>query len=203
MFCAGQLHACHCPEVTPRWQGAGAGWAAAGGARELRERRALPALCATGAVHDAQVPDTNPTQSQFNFVCCRHTRRSSGGHGGARAGRRRHSGGRTMERQHVPCVLQEHGVGAAYAAEGERVALGALTLPAHAPVVADEVRCAVASRVSCRCRRRGASTASPRRGSGTSACSSTGSRCSTAKAARASCMTSPGTVPSHRGAADA
>ena len=74
MFRAGQLHACHCPEVTPRWQGAGAGWAAAGGARALRERRALPALCATGAVHDAQVPATNPTQSQFNFVCCRPTR---------------------------------------------------------------------------------------------------------------------------------
>ena len=146
-----------------------------------------------------------PTRPNHSSISCAAgpPGRSSGGHGGARAGRRRHSGGRTMQRQHVPCVLQEHGVGAAYAAEGERVALSALTLPAHAPVVADEVRCAVASRVSCRCRRRGASTASPRRGSGTSACSSTGSRCSTVKAARASCMTSPGTVPSHRGAADA
>ena len=52
-----------------------------------------------------------------------------------------------MQRQHVPCVLQEHGVGAAYAAEGERVALGALTLPAHALVAADAARCAAAGRL--------------------------------------------------------
>ena len=147
-----------------------------------------------------------PTRPNHSSISCAAgpLGRSSGGHGGARAGRRRHSGGRTMQLQHVPCVLlQEHGVGAAYAAEWQRVTLGALALPAHALVAVDEVRCAVTSRVSCRCRRRGASTASPRRGSGTSACSSTGSRCSTAKAARASCMTSPGTVPSHCGAADA